>query len=79
MNLNDLNLNLSNYELEMDAFASFRSRQLSAPRMLFMDHYRQPSSQSDDYAEESSKSSSVKSQVFLEDLHMVSCLDCSVS
>ena len=37
MNLNDLNLALCDYELEMDAFAAFRTRQLQANRSSFMD------------------------------------------
>ncbi len=74
VDLNDLNLNLCNYELEMDAFTAFRSHQLSAPRMLFMDHYRQLSGQTEDDSDDGSKSSAGKSQIFLEDLHMVSCI-----
>jgi len=73
VDLNDLNLNLCNYELEMDAFAAFRSRQLLAPRMLFNEHYRQRSNQLEESMDDSTKSNVVKSQ-FLEDLHMVSYL-----
>lgn len=52
---------LCNYELEMDAFASFRTRQLQTPRMLFMD----PHPTNHDFKDQADTHS------FLEDLHVV--------
>ena len=56
----------------MDAFSSFRSRQLAAPRMLFMDHNSATGNHLDaDSMEDSSDSNLTRSQTFLEDLHVV--------
>ena len=37
VNLDSLNLSLANYEVNMDAFVAYRSRQLQAPRSLITD------------------------------------------
>lgn len=72
--MNNLNLKLCDYELEMEAFAAFRSRQLAAPRMVFMDHSHLHGNQLDVIKpDESDNSELTKAQVFLDDLHVV-CL-----
>ena len=71
MNLNDLNLTLCDYELEMDAFASFRTRQLQANRSAFMDL-----SICDDLRETMETQGESSRQSFLEDLHVVSMKMC---
>ena len=66
MNLDDLNLKLCDYELVMDAFAGFRTRQLQTNRTLFLELSG---------GKESCDEAPVEGAThhrFLEDLHVVS-------
>ena len=64
--LDHLNLRLANYELDTEAFAAFRSRQLQAPKALICDPIRSQFEDKDE--EEQEKNASL----FLEDLRLVS-------
>ena len=58
----------------MDAFASFRSRQLAAPRILFMDPNHIHGNQLDAAELEGGDAydpNLTKAQIFLDDLHVV--------
>ena len=68
VNINDLNFKLCDYELEIEAFASFRTRQLQAPRTLFTDF---STSYGNDVDFEEFKGDRASTQSFLEDLHVV--------
>lgn len=69
MNFNDLNLTLCDYELEMDAFASFRTRQLQANRSSFIDLSSCNELRAD--TETQSAEDKPSRQSFLDDLHVV--------
>ena len=71
MNLDDFNLKLCDYEDYMDAFASFRARQLQASRQSFMDLTSSMES-SLELEENSCSGSRSITHPFLEDLHVVS-------
>ena len=64
--LDHLNLRLASYELDTEAFAAFRSRQLQAPKALICDPIRGQLEDKDE--EEQEKNTSL----CLEDLHLVS-------
>lgn len=69
VNLDDLNLRLCDYELVMDAFAAFRTRQLQTSCNSFLELASSGASSSDlDEVGEGSAS-----HRFLEDLHVVRC------
>lgn len=73
MNLNDLNLKFCDYEIFMDAFASFRTRQLQANRVSFLDlsNFKENSMEAEEGG--STIVGRPSKQTFLEDLHVVSC------
>ncbi len=71
VNLNDLNLRLCDYELDMDAFASFRTRQLQASRVLFTDL---TCLHREGVVSETNGIENTRVPSFLEDLHVVRAL-----
>ena len=68
ISLDHLNLQLASYELDTEAFAAFRSRQLQAPKALIFD----PNHSQLDIGEDMEEDEQGKNATsFLEDLHLV--------
>ena len=68
ISLDHLNLQLASYELDTEAFASFRSRQLQASKALICDPTRSQLDMGEDKDEEEQEGSAC---LFLEDLQLV--------